>query len=310
MSRDQNPYSVAMKVREIEARTADLIAAANLKAEVVRQRMAADLNAGRDGQRAGGGGQRADHPGAPGRRRSAGGPQGRRGGLARLVVRHARLQLPVAAQGDRRPGRHAVAVPAAVRSRPASSPGRRSTPSTAPGRSSRSRSATRSSARTPPPAPWPSSPSSSSTTTRPARPCGSRSRAATRWCAASITGSGGPTSAGPWPASSSRATSCAPSAAWSGSPRSSPTRPSRSTTSTWPAARTFFAGTSDLLVHDNTLPDHRLKPFDALPVVEVAGPNNHQAAEYFRKILPARHETTYGDCRPNRSVIVNRFLKT
>ena len=34
-------------------------------------------------------------------------------------------------------------------------------------------------------------------------------------------------------------------------------------------SRTFFAGTDDLLVHDNTLPDHRLKPFDALPVVEV-----------------------------------------
>jgi hypothetical protein len=37
--------------------------------------------------------------------------------------------------------------------------------------------------------------------------------------------------------------------------------------------RTFFAGKGSLLVHDNTLPDHRLKPFDALPVVEVtAGP--------------------------------------
>ncbi len=34
-------------------------------------------------------------------------------------------------------------------------------------------------------------------------------------------------------------------------------------------ARTFFAGKSSLLVHDNTLPDHRLQPFDALPVVEV-----------------------------------------
>ena len=34
-------------------------------------------------------------------------------------------------------------------------------------------------------------------------------------------------------------------------------------------ARTFFAGTNHLLVHDNTLPDHRIKPFDALPVVEV-----------------------------------------
>ena len=29
---------------------------------------------------------------------------------------------------------------------------------------------------------------------------------------------------------------------------------------------TFFAGQSKLLVHDNTLPDHRLVPFDALPV--------------------------------------------
>ncbi len=33
-------------------------------------------------------------------------------------------------------------------------------------------------------------------------------------------------------------------------------------------SRTFFAGRTVLLVHDNTLPDHRLKPFDALPVVE------------------------------------------
>ncbi len=37
-------------------------------------------------------------------------------------------------------------------------------------------------------------------------------------------------------------------------------------------SRTFFAGPSSLLVHDNTLPDHRLKPFDALPVVEVSAP--------------------------------------
>ena len=37
--------------------------------------------------------------------------------------------------------------------------------------------------------------------------------------------------------------------------------------------RTFFAGTSHLLVHDNTLPDHRLKPFDALPVVETSRPD-------------------------------------
>ncbi|MGP0062324.1 MAG: polymorphic toxin-type HINT domain-containing protein [Isosphaeraceae bacterium] len=35
-------------------------------------------------------------------------------------------------------------------------------------------------------------------------------------------------------------------------------------------AKTFFAGPTDLLVHDNTLPDHRLKPFDALPVVDVS----------------------------------------
>ncbi len=34
-------------------------------------------------------------------------------------------------------------------------------------------------------------------------------------------------------------------------------------------SRTFFAGAGRLLVHDNTLPDHRLKPFDALPVVDV-----------------------------------------
>jgi len=33
--------------------------------------------------------------------------------------------------------------------------------------------------------------------------------------------------------------------------------------------RSFFVGTSNVLVHDNTLPDHRLKPFDALPVVDV-----------------------------------------
>jgi hypothetical protein len=43
MSRDENPDTVAMKLREIEARTANLIAAANLKADLVRQRMAADL---------------------------------------------------------------------------------------------------------------------------------------------------------------------------------------------------------------------------------------------------------------------------
>jgi hypothetical protein len=34
--------------------------------------------------------------------------------------------------------------------------------------------------------------------------------------------------------------------------------------------RTFFAAAGRLLVHDNTLPDHRLKPFDALPVVDLA----------------------------------------
>jgi Pretoxin HINT domain len=37
-------------------------------------------------------------------------------------------------------------------------------------------------------------------------------------------------------------------------------------------SRTFFAGADHLLVHDNTLPDHRLKPFDALPVVEGGRP--------------------------------------
>jgi hypothetical protein len=37
-------------------------------------------------------------------------------------------------------------------------------------------------------------------------------------------------------------------------------------------ARTFFAGADSLLVHDNTLPDHRLKPFDALPIIEVGRP--------------------------------------
>jgi hypothetical protein len=36
--------------------------------------------------------------------------------------------------------------------------------------------------------------------------------------------------------------------------------------------RSFFVGTSNVLVHDNTLPDHRLKPFDALPVVEQSAP--------------------------------------
>jgi Pretoxin HINT domain len=35
-------------------------------------------------------------------------------------------------------------------------------------------------------------------------------------------------------------------------------------------SRTFFAGQTSLLVHDNTLPDHRLKPFDELPVAEVS----------------------------------------
>jgi hypothetical protein len=33
-------------------------------------------------------------------------------------------------------------------------------------------------------------------------------------------------------------------------------------------SHSFFAGTSNVLVHDNTLPDHRLMPFDALPVVD------------------------------------------
>ncbi len=86
MSRDENPDTVAMKLREIEARTASLIAAANLKADLVRQRMAADLKqvelvnerAEEDNAR--------DCPGAPVGRGSPGRPQGRRGGLARLVV--------------------------------------------------------------------------------------------------------------------------------------------------------------------------------------------------------------------------------
>jgi hypothetical protein len=43
LNRAQDPYSVAAKVHEIEVRTANLIAEANLKADVVRQRMAADL---------------------------------------------------------------------------------------------------------------------------------------------------------------------------------------------------------------------------------------------------------------------------
>ncbi len=34
-------------------------------------------------------------------------------------------------------------------------------------------------------------------------------------------------------------------------------------------SRTFFVGHTNLLVHDNTLPDHRQKPFDSLPVVEL-----------------------------------------
>ena len=38
--------------------------------------------------------------------------------------------------------------------------------------------------------------------------------------------------------------------------------------------RSFFVGASNVLVHDNTLPDHRLKPFDALPVVEVTRVRN------------------------------------
>ena len=44
MNRDPNPYSIAAKMHEIELRTAVLIAEANFKADVVRQRMAADLN--------------------------------------------------------------------------------------------------------------------------------------------------------------------------------------------------------------------------------------------------------------------------
>ncbi len=35
------------------------------------------------------------------------------------------------------------------------------------------------------------------------------------------------------------------------------------------SSRTFFVGQTNLLVHDNTLPDHRMKPFDSLPVVEL-----------------------------------------
>ena len=34
-------------------------------------------------------------------------------------------------------------------------------------------------------------------------------------------------------------------------------------------SRTFFVGSTILLVHDNTLPDHRQQPFDTLPVVEL-----------------------------------------
>jgi hypothetical protein len=34
-------------------------------------------------------------------------------------------------------------------------------------------------------------------------------------------------------------------------------------------SRTFFVGRTILLVHDNRLPDHRQKPFDSLPVVEL-----------------------------------------
>jgi hypothetical protein len=38
-------------------------------------------------------------------------------------------------------------------------------------------------------------------------------------------------------------------------------------------SRTFFVGQSNVLVHDNTLPDHRLVPFDALPSLSMqAGP--------------------------------------
>jgi hypothetical protein len=44
MSRQINPFQVAAKIRQIEVRTAETIAEANLKADVVRQRMAADVN--------------------------------------------------------------------------------------------------------------------------------------------------------------------------------------------------------------------------------------------------------------------------
>src|SRR5262249_52108462 len=43
LNRDTNPFSVAMKVHEIEARTSALIAVANVKAEYVQQRIADDV---------------------------------------------------------------------------------------------------------------------------------------------------------------------------------------------------------------------------------------------------------------------------
>ena len=153
------------------------------------------------------------------------GPQERRrGGLERLVVRQAGLQLPVAAPGHRRPGRHAVQSPPPyittcfVAGTPVRTlDGPRPIEAIQVGDQVLSQDAVTGA--------WASSPSSSSITTRPARPCGSRSPTASRWFAASITGSGGPTSAGPWPGSSSPAMPSAPSAAWSGSPRSSPIDP-------------------------------------------------------------------------------------
>ena len=44
MSRDQNPMRVATEVRQIEERTALMFAEANIKAQAVQQRMAADVN--------------------------------------------------------------------------------------------------------------------------------------------------------------------------------------------------------------------------------------------------------------------------
>ena len=48
-------------------------------------------------------------------------------------------------------------------------------------------------------------------------------------------------------------------------------RSSRSSTSTWPTDADFFAGRLGALVHDNTLPDPRLAPFDAPPSLASSG---------------------------------------